>query len=128
MSQKTSNTADRLKKLLRERDLRQVDVVQLAAPIARKYNLTFTKGNLSMYVTGRVLPGQDKLLVLAEALDVSEAWLMGYDVPMERTEKRSSDYIVTDGDKALLTEVESLDDNQKELLRKYIELLKITKR
>lgn len=125
---KVSNTAERLKKLMRERDLRQVDILQLTVPIARKYNLDFTKGNLSMYVTGRVLPGQDKLLILAEALDVSEAWLMGYDVPMERTEKRSSDYIVTDGDKSLLTEVESLDDNQKELLRKYIELLKVSKR
>lgn len=43
---KVSNTAERLKKLMRERDLRQVDILQLTVPIARKYNLDFTKGNM----------------------------------------------------------------------------------
>lgn len=81
---KVSSTAQRIREIMRERGLRQVDILQLAAPVSRKYNIDLTKGNLSMYVTGRVLPGQDKLLILAEALDVSEAWLMGYDVPKER--------------------------------------------
>ena len=27
---------------------------------------------------------QDKLTILADALNVNEVWLMGYDVPMER--------------------------------------------
>ena len=81
---KVSTTAQRIREIMRERGLRQVDILQMAEPISRKYNIDLTKGNLSMYVTGRVLPGQDKLLILAEALDVSEAWLMGYDVPKER--------------------------------------------
>ena len=34
-----------------------------------------------MYVTGKVVPVQDKLFLLARTLDVSEAWLMGLDVP-----------------------------------------------
>lgn len=81
---KVSTTAQRIREIMRARGLRQVDILQMSAPISRKYNIELTKSNLSMYVTGRVLPGQDKLLILAEALDVSEAWLMGYDVPMER--------------------------------------------
>ena len=81
---KVSTTAQRIREIMRERGLRQVDILQMAEPISRKYNIDLTKGNLAMYVTGRVLPGQDKLLILAEALDVSEAWLMGYDVPKER--------------------------------------------
>lgn len=39
---------------------------------------------MSQYVSGRTEPGQDKLTILGLALNVSEAWLMGYDVPMER--------------------------------------------
>ena len=43
------------------------------------------KSDISQYVSGKVEPNQDKLYVLAKALNVSEAWLMGYDVPMERS-------------------------------------------
>ena len=35
-------------------------------------------------------PGQHKLTILGLALNVSEAWLMGYDVPMERESAVSS--------------------------------------
>lgn len=42
------------------------------------------KSDISQYVSGKVEPGQDKLTILGLALNVSEAWLMGYDVPMAR--------------------------------------------
>ena len=42
------------------------------------------KNDLSHYVSGKVEPGQDKLSILGLALGVSEAWLMGFDVSMER--------------------------------------------
>ena len=29
-------------------------------------------------------PSQDKLFILGQVLDVNEAWLMGYDVPMDK--------------------------------------------
>lgn len=80
---KNATTADRLRLLMVERGLRQKDIIELCAPIARKYGLTISKANLSMYVSGRVAPAQDKLLILGEALGVSEVWLMGYDVPRE---------------------------------------------
>lgn len=43
-----------------------------------------SKGAISSYLSGRYEPKQDSIYKLAKALDVNEAWLMGYDVPMER--------------------------------------------
>lgn len=77
-------TSQRLKQLLSERNLKQVDVLALAQPISEKYGVKLTKSGLSQYVSGKVEPGQEKLTVLGKALDVSEVWLMGYDVPQSR--------------------------------------------
>lgn len=77
-------TSSRLKRLMSERNLRQVDILEKAAPFCSKYGVKLNKSDLSQYITGKVAPGQDKLSVLGHALNVSEAWLMGYDVPMER--------------------------------------------
>lgn len=78
------STSDRLKKLMKERRLRQVDIVRLVEPYCREYNLTLSKSDMSQFVNGKVVPGQWKLTLLGKALNVSEAWLMGLDVPMER--------------------------------------------
>ena len=42
------------------------------------------KGQISSYLSGKYKPKQENLSLLAAALDVSEYWLMGLDVPMER--------------------------------------------
>ena len=42
------------------------------------------KSDISQYVSGKVEPSQDKLVILGMALNVSEAWLMGFDVPPQR--------------------------------------------
>jgi hypothetical protein len=67
-----------------ERNLKQVDILQKAQPYCKKYDVKLNKNDLSQYVSGKVEPGQHKLCILGLALNVSEAWLMGYDVPMER--------------------------------------------
>jgi SOS-response transcriptional repressor LexA len=77
-------TADRLNQLMTERNLKQVDIIRLTQPLSAKYGVTITKPDLSQYKNGKVEPGQDKLYLLAAALDVSEAWLMGYDVSRSR--------------------------------------------
>jgi repressor LexA len=68
-----------------ERNLKQVDILQNAQPYCKKYGVKLNKNDLSQYVSGKVEPGQHKLYILGLTLNVSEAWLMGYDVPMERT-------------------------------------------
>lgn len=42
------------------------------------------KSAMSQYCSGTFSPKQKRTMLIAQALDVSEAWLMGYDVPMER--------------------------------------------
>lgn len=81
---KISNTSKRLKSIMNSRNLKQVDILRLAEPYCRKYDVKLGKNDLSQYVSGKVEPGQNKLSVLALALNVSEVWLMGYDVPMEK--------------------------------------------
>lgn len=82
---KSENTAIRLNRIMKERQLKQVDILEMAKPYCNKFNIKLTKADLSQYVSGKVEPGQNKLLILGLALNVSEAWLMGYDVSAERT-------------------------------------------
>ena len=42
------------------------------------------KSTISHYMSGYTQPKSDKLFILSKALNVSEAWLMGLDAPMER--------------------------------------------
>ena len=81
---KEFSTADRLKQIMRDRNLKQVDILRLAKPYQEKYHISLGKSSLSQYLSGYAQPGPLKLFVLGEILNVSEAWLMGYDVPMER--------------------------------------------
>lgn len=82
---KKESTATRLKQIMKERQLRQVDILEKCKPFCQKFDVKLGRNDLSQYVNGKVEPGQDKLTVLGMALNVSEAWLMGFDVPMERT-------------------------------------------
>ncbi|MFI3236779.1 MAG: S24 family peptidase [Lachnospiraceae bacterium] len=77
-------TSDRLKQIMRDRDLRQVDILELCKPLCDKYNVKIERNGLSQYVSGKVEPKQDKLSIISQALKINEAWLMGYDVPMNR--------------------------------------------
>lgn len=95
---KTSNTSKRLKELMSLKNLRQVD-------IAEKTGLG--KSAISQYVSGKITPKQDKVYILADGLNVSPAWLMGYDVPMDRSSRESfnnSNGYYTDPETAELAE------------------------
>ena len=88
---KKLTTADRLKYLMEVRHLRQVDILRAIEPYCREYGVKLERNALSQYVSGKAVPRQDKLTVLGLGLGVSEAWLMGYDVPMERRDELASD-------------------------------------
>lgn len=82
---KQYSTAQRLKQIMDMRGYRQVDILEAAEPYCQKYGVKLGKNALSQYVSGKVEPGQERLTILGLALGVSEAWLMGYDVPMDRS-------------------------------------------
>nr|DAJ67148.1 MAG TPA: Repressor protein CI [Caudoviricetes sp.] len=76
--------SERLNLIMKEKKLRQVDVLNLAKPYQQKYNIKFNKSHLSQYVNGKFNPDDDKIFLLSKVLDVSEAWLLGYNVPRTR--------------------------------------------
>lgn len=78
---KISTTSERLKEYMSKYNLRQVDILEKVKPYCDEYGVKMNKSDLSQYVSGKNEPGQDKLIVLAKALRVTEPWLMGYDVP-----------------------------------------------
>ena len=64
------NTSMRLKEIMAERNLKQVDIIKLAQPYSEKYNIKLNKSDISQYISGKSEPGQDKLFILGMALNV----------------------------------------------------------
>ena len=83
MNMKKKTTAERLREIMETRGLKQIDILELCAPICEREGIQLRKNDISQYVSGKVTPRQDKLSVLAEALGVSEVWLMGYGTDAE---------------------------------------------
>ena len=78
-----------MKQIMEERNLKQVDILNLSLPICSKYNIKMNKSDISQYVAGKVEPSREKLVVLGMALNVTESWLMGFDVSPERKDSRA---------------------------------------
>jgi transcriptional regulator with XRE-family HTH domain len=125
------NTAIRLKKVMADRNLRQVDILNLATPYCNIYEVKMNKSDISQYCAGKTEPNQDKLFVLGKALDVSEAWLMGFDVPMERVDMKAANEFkeqmksytqnvnIQYYDKELLNTFSKLNDSNKKKVISY---------
>lgn len=62
----------RIKEAMMNRGMKQAD-------LARKTGIT--KGTISGYLSGRYIPKQSSIYLLAEALNVDVEWLMGFDSP-----------------------------------------------
>ena len=60
------------------------------------------KGTLNNWLAQRWQPKQEPIMKMAQVLDVSEMWLAGYDVPMER-QKNTDEQMLTDAEKILLS-------------------------
>lgn len=67
--------SERLKLALEIRNMKQIDLVTATG---------IGKSSISTYLSGEYEPKQRNIYKISKALDVSEAWLMGEDVPMER--------------------------------------------
>ena len=76
------------------------------------------KSSLSLYLSGAYEPKQNRIYDMARVLNVSEAWLMGYDVPMEREKKISPNELpLTEGEKMVLELFRKIpEDRQAEAL------------
>lgn len=105
----------RIKEAMSLRNIKQSELVEKTG---------ISKGALSSYISGRYNPKQGNLFLLARALNVSEAWLMGADVPIERP-ARSSDSVIdsrflTADQAALLADYDKLNPEGKAEARKQV--------
>ena len=76
-----ATSTERINQIMKEKKLRQIDVLNLAKPFQQKYNIKFSKSHLSQYVNGKSNPDNEKIFLLSKVFGVTEAWLLGYNVP-----------------------------------------------
>jgi len=74
---------DRLRTAMDARGMRAVELARITG---------LSKARISQYTNGIYVPKADAMHKLARALDVSDLWLEGYDVPMERTSSAIPNY------------------------------------
>lgn len=135
---KTSTFSQRLREAMYIRRLNQTDLHLLTG---------IGKSSISTYLKGDYKAKQDKVDLLAKILDVSPAWLMGYDVPMESVRPQNNystsspphAYIddpnhmdpkpitYTAQQQTLLAETASFTEEQYDKLFDYINFLKLSK-
>lgn len=80
--EKVASFANRFRYALSYQDMRQTD-------IANKTGIS--KSHISSYLKGTFEPKDERRAAIAAALDVSEIWLAGYDVPMKKEDKNKND-------------------------------------
>ena len=82
---RSGTTSSRLREAMALRGMKQAELVQKSG---------IDKGAISRYLSGAYEPKSGAINKLAVALDVSEMWLWGYDVPPERTlEQKKNDQL-----------------------------------
>ena len=77
------------------------------------------KSSLSLYLKGAYEPKQDKLYKMAAALNVSEMWLMGYDVPAHKEEQTIS-MELTSAERIMLDLFRRVPETQQKILIQLI--------
>lgn len=78
MEKNQATIAERLKEALRVRGMKQADLVRATG---------LDRGAISSYLSGKYEPKQKAIYKMAQALNVSEGWLLGFDTTMERSEE-----------------------------------------
>lgn len=71
--------AERLNKLLKDRNLKQCDVIRLSYKLAEEFGCSINRGNMSEWVNGKCLPTPKKALILSIILDCPWGYLYGFD-------------------------------------------------
>lgn len=111
---RVATCAERIKKALYIKGMKQSDLCRVTK---------IPKSALSQYISGAYEPKQDRIYLMSQALNVSEAWLMGLDVPMERQDGKKippSEPAITEGEKMLLDLFRRVPKNKQELVLQMI--------
>jgi len=120
--EKMNTIAERIKEGLRLRDMIQADLVEKTG---------LPKSAISSYINGKYEPKQQAIYLIAKALSVSEAWLMGYEVELNedddipRTKDALLEYFHTNPQlKVLFSLSENLSDEDLDYLVKLAKRMK----
>ena len=110
--ERVESVSQRLRKAMNIAGKNQADLVR---------ETDITKGTLSRYLSGRFEPKQFAINKLAIALNVSEMWLWGCDVPMERPveikKEQPTEYDgLSEKRKALMQFAESVPEDKVEMI------------
>lgn len=79
------------------------------------------KGSISQYCSGYVLPKSDRLYLIARALNVQEAWLLGFDVPMRPLFESLDVSEIKNEEKSLLVKYRKLSEEDKKQINRQID-------
>lgn len=106
---------DRIKKALQIKGMKQSDLCQITK---------IPKSAISQYISGAFEPKQDRIYLISKALDVSEAWLMGFEVPMDRQKNVSpSEPELTEREKEWLKLFRELSEDEQDFITLKVQKL-----
>lgn len=110
---KVETCGKRIAKALTIKGMKQSELCKLAK---------VPKSSLSLYLSEAYEPKQDRIYDIARALNVSEAWLLGYDVPMDRQVKKDSpsEAELSEGEKMWLELYHRVSDDTRDVLIKMM--------
>lgn len=118
MSELVDTFSNRLKIAMRIRNIK-------ASELSAKTGIA--KSSLSEYINGKYEAKQDGVFLLAKALNVNEAWLMGCDVPMEKnpppTQKNDFRYANYNG-----INTKGLSKDEIEEINRFVEFIRNKKK
>ncbi len=108
--------------LLKNR-LKQALSLKNMKPIELSEKTGIPKSAISQYTSGYAKPKQDRIYLICKALNVSEAWLMGYDVPMEKTpsNQKQAANSLSQKEVSLVTKYRAIDDDGKKVVDTIID-------
>lgn len=109
---KTTTCANRIKEALSIRNMTQAELCEKTG---------IKKSAMSQYCKGSFAPRQDKTFLIAKALDVSEIWLMGFDVPMDKKKPDAKSTELDENKQFLLDVIPQLSDEDVLLLRSIVD-------
>ena len=103
---------DRLREALDHKGMKPADLADITG---------IPKSMVSYYLSGKSVPRADRIYEIAKVLDVSEAWIMGFDVPMEKEKQVSPDERqLTEGEKMMLDLFRKVPKEQQQLVLQMI--------
>lgn len=104
-----STFSQRLQEIMDIKSVKQSDIVKKTG---------IPKSAISQYLSGKFEAKQDRVYLLAKMFNVSEAWLMGYDVPMGSTFAPSE---LSAREETLVANYRQLNEDGKDKADEYIE-------